>query len=180
MTKPTAIILLILSLGIFYTITSPQYESVKGLSALSQEYKGVLDNISRIMETRDSLLASYEAIPKAEIEKLSKVLPDGIDTVSLAKDLDSIASQYGISINKVEVESKDTQNSDLIVLPEYEAPYETNSVSFSFISNYDNFLKLLRDIEMNLRIMDIKSATFEVGEGSLYEHSITVDTYWLR
>src|SRR3990167_4614487 len=84
----TAIVLLLLSLGLFYTFTNSQYREVKELSALANEYQSVLKNISQIVELRDSLLATYATIPVVEIDRMNKVLPDNIDTVRLALDLD--------------------------------------------------------------------------------------------
>lgn len=180
MSKTSAIILILLSLGIFYTFTSPQYGAAKQLSLQAAEYNNVLDNVSRIQEARANLTSSFEAIPAAEKERLAKALPDNADAVGLARDLDTIASQYGIAIKSLTVETLPDPNSANIVLPDHAAAYEKATVSFSFISNYANFLKFLKDIEKSLRIMDVKSIMFQVGLNGLYEHQIVIETYWLK
>ena len=55
----SAIILLILSVGLFYTFTSVEYKKVKNLSALASQYQDVLANASDIVRLRDTLLVSY-------------------------------------------------------------------------------------------------------------------------
>ncbi len=180
MKNPTNIVIVLLSVGIFYTFTSPVYDEVKALRVSAGEYRNVIDNISRIAETRDALLVNYESIPSVEIDRLSKVLPDNIDAVRLALDLDTIAGRYGVAVKDVQVETKPDQNSATISLPNGSAGYQSATVSFSFVSNYQNFIRFLGDLEKSLRIMDVKSVTFKTNDAGLYEHRVTVSTYWLQ
>ena len=175
-----AIILLLLSVGLFYTFTNVQYRKVKDLRVLAGEYQNILENASAITDLRDALLVTYTAFPKEEINRLNKVLPDNVDTIRLALDLDGMASRYGISIKGIQTTIGATGDANLIVLPEYAGVYEKATVSFSFISNYDNFKRLLADIEQSLRIMDVKSASFQAAESGFYEYQISADTYWLK
>jgi hypothetical protein len=180
MKSPKNLILLLLSIGLFYTFTSPQYKEVKALQASVGEYRNVIENVSRIAEARDALLLDYETIPLNQLEHLEKILPDNVDTVRLALDLDTIASRYAISIKDVQVDNKVDTNAALIFLPEHALPYEKVTVSFSFISNYQNFMRMLGDLEKSLRIMDVKTVSFKISESGLYEHRMTVETYWLK
>lgn len=173
-------VLILISIGLFYTFTSHQYADMTGSQALADEYRDVIDNVASIAETRDKLLLSFETIPKTQVERLSKVLPNNVDTVHLAVDLDSIASHYGISIKNVQVESNINDSMGQLVLPEYGIPYEKVTISFSFISNYANFMKLLLDLERSLRIMDIKSVSFRATDTGLYEYRLAAVTYWLK
>lgn len=180
MKNTTAIILLILSVALFYTFTSPQYDKVKALSVTAGEYRTVLSNISEIAEHRDDLIDSYEAIPRAEIERLGKVLPGNVDTVQLALDLDTIAARYGISVKNVRIDTTSANSGNLPVLPEYGKPYEKTVVSFSFISNYANFRKFLLDLEKSLRLMNVREVSFQAADSGLYEHQVSIETYWLK
>lgn len=180
MKNNTAIVLLLLSVGLFYTFTNGQYRDVRGLHTLASEYRSVLQNVSRIVELRDNLLITYETLPRSEIERVNKVLPDNIDTVRLALDLDGMASRYGISIKNIHTTIGAAGEESLITLPESAGPYEKATVSFGFISNYANFVRLLADIEKSLRVMDVKSISFQTSESGLYDHQISVETYWLK
>ncbi len=180
MKNNTAIILLLLSFGLFYTFTNAQYQDVKGLYALANQYQNVLQNASLIVGLRDRLLVTYETLPRADIDRVNKVLPDNIDTVRLALDLDGMASRYGVSIKNVQTTTGAGADANLIVLPEHAGVYERATVSFSFVSTYENFMRLLADLEKSLRVMDIKSIAFEAGESGLYDYRISVETYWLK
>ena len=180
MSKTASLILIALSLGIYFTFTMPQKSSLKDLSAKAAEYRNVLENVSRIMETRDNLLTILETIPKADKDRLAKVLPSTADAVGFSRDLDAIASQYGITVRSVALESGIDSESRLIVLPEARKPYDKTIFSISFISNYPNFIKFLSDLERNLRVMDVKSVAFKTSETGLYEHQVAIETYNLR
>jgi len=176
----TSIILLLLSLGLFYVFTNIQYRDVKELQVLANEYQSVLENASAIVDLRDNLLVTYTAFPKEKIERISKVLPDNIDTVRLALDLDDMASRYGISIKSIQTTIGGTDDTGLIVLPANVSGYGKALITFGFISSYENFKLFLADIEKSLRIMDIKSISFQVGESNFYDYKVTVETYWLK
>lgn len=180
MKNNSAIILLLLAIGLFYTFTNGQYQEVKKLQALSNEYGDVLKSVSLITEFRDRLLVTYETFPKVEIERVDKILPDNIDIVRLALDLDGMASRHGISIEEIQAKAGANENADLIILPENAEVYETATISLHFVSNYENFTRLLDDMEKSLRIMDVKLVSFQATDSGLYDYRVSVDTYWLK
>jgi len=174
MKNNTAIILLLLAVGLFYTVTRGQYQDAKELHNLSNEYKSILQNITDIEELRDRLLITYERLPRTEIDRLNKMLPDNVDTVRIALDIDGMASNYGIAIENIQAISSSNEQSGLVVLPEYAGAYEKATISFSFVSSYDNFMNFLADLEKNLRVMDIKSISFQSPDNSNLYRAIPV------
>jgi len=180
MKNTSAILLLVLSIGLFYTFTNPTYGDAKELSLKAGEYKNVLKNVSEISATRDRLLISYNSLPPAELERLSKALPQNVDTVRLALDLDTIAAQYGITLKDVAIDDGAERNSGQIVLPGSDKPYQKVMVNVRFVSSYENFRKFIEDLEKSLRIMDIRGVNFQVGDSNLYEHEILLETYWVE
>lgn len=180
MKNSTNLILILLAIGLFYTFSLPVRREVAVLQAKANEYESLLGNVSHMIETRNSLLSSYQAIPRLQIERLSKMLPDNVDAVRLALDLDTIAARYGIAIKEVKVNTQPDQNATLAVLPDYQSAYQTATVAFSFVSNYANFIKLMGDVERNLRIMDVKSINFKSEDSGIYEHTVILETYWLK
>ena len=180
MNNNSTIVLFLLSIGLFYTFTNVQYKEVKELRILVGEYQDVLKNASAIVELKDSLLVTYQSFPKEETERINKVLPDNVDTVRLALDLDGMASRYGISIKNIQVATGVNKDANLIILPENAGVYDKATVSFSFISNYENFKHLLGDLEKSLRVMDVKSISFQTTESGLNSYQISVETYWLK
>jgi len=118
-------------------------------------------------------------MPKNDVERINKVLPNNVDTVRLATDFDSIASKYGISIKNIQsIESKNS-NSSTIIQSDGKA-YNAVDVNFSFVASYDNFRNFMQDIEKSLRIIDIESVSFDQGDSGLSEYRVSIKTYWLK
>lgn len=179
MKNTTGIILILVSIGLFYTFVSPHYDKVKILRNQSTQYKNILANVSDLAKKRDDLEAKYNNTPEQEIARLEKILPGNVDTVNLAMTFDSIAARYGISIKSIRaVDKKDDLGTAIV--QSNNAPYDAVTVSFSFISTYPNFRKFMADIETSLRIIDMKSVAFQATESGLYEFQVSVDTYWLK
>lgn len=179
MKNSSSIILILISVGLFYTFISPQYQKTGALRAEADEYKGVIDNVNMLVETRDRLMDQYRDFPKLEVERLNKILPDDVDMVRLAKDLDSIASAQGISISRISVEA-DKDDDARAIIESGVSTHEDSMVSFEFISTYESFKRFMADLEDSLRISDIESVSFEVGESNLYEYRVSMRTYWLK
>jgi len=176
----TAIILILISAGLVYTVAMPQYQKSKDLRARSAEFHNILTNVSSLNDKKQDLLVKYQAMPKTEVDRVNKVLPDTIDTVRLAMDFDGIASKYGISIKNIQTSDNKNANTAVIIQPTSSKPYDSVTVTFSFVSTYDNFRKFLGDIEKSLRVIDVKTVDFDSSESGLSDYKISVQTYWLK
>jgi len=180
MKNSTALILLIISVALFFTFTSPNYDKVKALRTQAGQYQDTLSNIANLIKKRDDLLVKYNNIPADEISGLQKVLPDNVDTVTLAYNFDSIAAKYGITLKSVRTLDSQNQSGTEIVQSTGNSPYQSVTVSIEFISSYENFRNFLNDIEKSLRIIDVKSVSFEGNDTDLYDFNISLQTYWLK
>jgi Tfp pilus assembly protein PilO len=177
----SSFILILLAIGLFYIFTSGQYQEVKTLQALANQYTNVLQNVSAITALRDNLSVTYSNFSPTEIEQVGKVLPDGIDTVRLALDLDAMASKYGIAIKSVKVNESVNKDASLIVLPEETSQTYNRAIIFvSFVARYQDFKYFLADIESSLRIMNVQSVSFQPTDSGLYEYQLAIETYWLK
>ncbi len=180
MKTTTALILVLISAGLFYTFIMPEYAKVQALRAEAAQYSEVLGNVSDLSTKRDELLLKYNAIPKSDSDNLKKILPDNVNVVELALNLDAIASKYGISIKKVKtVDDKADQTATTIQTPQ-SGPYQKVMINFSFVSTYDNYRKFERDLEQSLRIIEVKSVSFDTADSGLEEFQMQIETYWLK
>ncbi|MBX4195667.1 type 4a pilus biogenesis protein PilO [Candidatus Parcubacteria bacterium] len=180
MKNSTAFILLLVSVGLFYTFISPHYEKVDVLKKQSDQYKNILGNVAELTKIRQDLDVKYQNTPATEIARLEKIVPDNVDTVNLAMNFDAIAARYGISIKSIRtVDNKDDAGTSIMQSGQQKS-YDTVTVSFSFITTYQNFRKFMQDVEQSLRIIDVKSLAFKTSESGIYEFQITIETYWLK
>lgn len=180
MKTTTSLILLLVSVGLFYTFIMPEYAKVQALRVEAAQYQDVLTNVADLSTKRDELLLKYNAIPKDETDNLKKILPDNVNVVELALNLDSIASKYGISIKNVKtIDDKADQSATTVQAPQT-GPYQRVVISFSFVSTYENYRKFQHDLEQSLRIIEVKNVSFDTGENGLNQFQMQIETYWLK
>lgn len=180
MKNTTAVILLLISAGLFYTVVLPQYQKVLVHRQEAAQYKDILTNVSDLSAKRDELLVQYQAMPKDQVDRLNKVLPDSVDLVKLATDFDSIASKYNVSISGIQTVDMSAQDNSSSIQMTSDQPYNSTNVSITFIASYENFRKFMADIEQSLRIIDVKAISFVPGENDLYQYKVSIETYWLK
>jgi hypothetical protein len=68
--------------------------------------------------------------------------------------------------------------------------YGVWNLEFSTEGSYNNFIKFTKDMEKNLRLVDIASVTFSAADGAgsskssiandVYKYSFKIKTYWLK
>jgi len=180
MKTTTAFILILISAGLFYTFIMPEYSKVVALRAEAAQYDEVLQNVSDLSQKRDELLLKYNAMPKDETDNLQKILPDNVNVVELALNLDAIASKYGISIKNVKtIDDKQDQSATTVQSPA-SGPYQMMRIDFSFVSTYDSYRKFQRDLEQSLRIIEVRQVSFNTNDNGLNEFQMEIQTYWLK
>ena len=180
MKNGTSLILLVISVALFYVFVDPQYQKVKVLSSEASEYRSVIDNVNDLTDKRDALLEKLQSLNKTEVTRLGKVLPDHVDAVRLAMDFDAIAAKYGISIKNIRVTNDKKENTTTVIDTSLSRPYKKVNITFEFIATYENFRKFMRDIEQSLRIIDIRSINFVTNDTNFSEYEVSIDTYWLK
>ena len=193
------IVLIGISISLFFVFTNPFYNDVSVLRTQMASYNEALNNSKALETERDALTQKYNAIDPNNLEKIKKFLPDNVDNIRLILEIEQIAAPYGITLKDVKYNATDTKA----------APAETNVVqgggvagmaqkdygafdlSFSASSTYDNFINFTRDLESNLRMVDISSITFSPGTANpgvnpkvnspdVYSYNFKIRTYWLK
>lgn len=190
MTKLTfPILLIILSVGIFFMYIDPTYGEIKETIQEQERFDQALDKSKELQEIRDRLLTRYNTFSSSDLDRLTKLLPDNVDNVRLVLDIDHIASTYGMRIKDVTIDTEEERKEGTIGPTKNK--YESVTLSFSMASSYDNLIKFIRDMEKSLRIVDITNISLialpaqldKEGlpiEQDFYKYNISVKTYWLK
>jgi len=169
------IILLVASGVIFFGFVDPAYTKITELRAEEKLFNEALDNSAELQKIRDSLRDEYNTFSTSDLDKLKKLLPNNVDNVRLVRDLDGIASQYGMSLYNVNIEVQEGGGIEPTA-----KKFGSVNVVFTVRGSYDTFLAFLRDLEKSLRIVDIVSVSFTAAEQDLYEYKVSLRTYWLK
>ncbi len=195
----TPVILIVLSIGIFFFLIDPAYKDVQLLQAEVAENNKTLDIAKKLSTRREELRARFNQISQDEKAELEKLLPDTVDNVRLIIDINNIAEQFGIVIRDISINSEEetgTQTSSVRTQgSSFEGVIEENSIqyvdttkigvisfSFSVSAKYEVFLEFLKQLEESLRIVDIRNIEINrnTEDGVFYDYKVTLDTYWLK
>ena len=195
MANVTPFILILASLGLFFGYINPTYtaptgsldpatKSVKELKIEAQEYDDAINKAKEIERIRDSLNNTFKSISRDDIEKISRLLPDHIDSVRLIIDINSVAKRFGMTLRNINLAiTNSTANNRAIQPAGVSSPsaspgasavfgggvstapgnqkYDSAQLSFSVSGSYENFIGFLKELEQSLRIVDVTTLSFK-------------------
>lgn len=190
----TAIILIVLAIGIYMTFTKAKLAEVNAVRAVNNEYISAIANADELIKVRDTVLNEYKSLSENDRTRLDKMLPNTVDNIRLIIDLNSVALRHGFSLRNIRaaVTGGSTKGAPTAVsTPQGGIPsgitsiptptLDTVSVSFSVSAPYQQFIDLLREFEANLRVMDVTHLSVSVGSTpGVYDFGVELKTYWLR
>lgn len=187
----TPLILIVAAVVGFFALVSPMYEETALLKAQAKSYDEALSNSKALEQERDKLTQKYNSIDPANLEKIEKLLPDSVDNIRLILEIERLASPYGMVLKEVKYDTveKETSSGELVqagTVPVLgNKDYGVWNLEFSTEGSYGNFLNFIKDLEKNLRIVDIASIQFSsvdstVGKADIYKYGFKIRTYWLK
>lgn len=191
MSNIISVILILVSVGLFFGYINPTYQgatgstvlagkSVKELQVERERYTDALTKAREIELARTGLLEKYNAIAPEDKEKLQKLLPDHVDSVRLILDINTIAAQYGMTLKNItltDAGEKSGKDEGLGPRDIREVPIE---FKFSVSGTYDTLRSFLSDVERSLRLIDLRSLSFVASQSGPYEYTMTIVTYRLQ
>jgi Tfp pilus assembly protein PilO len=179
-----SILMLVASIGGFVGFIVPNYKAVQTLRAQSADYNQILTNARTLQEERNKLVTKYNAFDPALLAKLGTMLPRNPENVKLILALDSMAKQYGVSLQNVKIEDV-SAGAQTAVRPG-SAPVNTDigtlNITFTIAGPYAGFSNFIRSVEKSLRVVDIQKVTFTALDDtkSTYQYTVGIKTYWLK
>ncbi len=191
----TPIILIVLAIGVYFTFTRIKFDEIKSVRAVNAVYAQALDNSQKLIKVRDNVIANYNKLDIVDRENLEKLIPDNIDNVRLIIDTNSVAAKHGIVVKNVKTvasnanDSAGLSNQASIASAQQlganasasnQSVYNTMTLTFTVVSNYEAFKDFLTDLEASLRIMDVSKIQLTVGESGAYTYDVEIKTYWLK
>lgn len=198
------VILIGISIVVFFMFSNPMYNDIGELRARVASYDNALSNSKALENQRDILTAKENAIDSTDLAKLQKLLPNNVDNIRLILEIEQIASPYNMTLKDIKYSATDlaksatneamtVQGGGTTQLPLKD--YGVWDLEFSTVGTYSNFLNFTRNLEANLRIVDISSIQFSSegtsGSGSAlnppaspslesYKYGFKIKTYWLK
>ncbi len=191
------ILFTLMAVATFILGVNPLFNSVKDLKVDIAKYNTALSNSTNLQKTEDALIKSYNEIKNEDKDRLNKLLPGTVNNIQFILEIERIANLHNMPIRDVKFDPKNKDNTPIgesVIAsdnPEDDKPYGIFPISFSTEGDYDSFVSFLRDLEHNLRLVDIKSISFSVSDPTSsilkeslnpnsYRYLLEVETYWLR
>lgn len=190
---PIIFIILAITGGVLFV--GPMFSEVSKLRTDVTAYNQALAHSTELQKVRDTLLESYNAIPKEDKERLIKFMPNTVDNIQLILEIQQVASLHGMSLKNIAFEAPKPTTTDQTVDPSSDPnankPYGIFNLEFKTEANYLTFISFLKDLELNLRLIDIKSISFMVPDKKMtaqssdidpnvYTYDVKLQTYWLK
>ncbi|MGC9605241.1 MAG: hypothetical protein ABSF56_00565 [Minisyncoccia bacterium] len=196
----TASILIVLALGVYFTVTAGMISDAKAVKAVNDQYASALSNATKLVAVRDQVLKDYKNISDTDRARLDKMIPSTVDNIRLIIDLSSVALRHGFSLSNIKASASSNSSSNVgnpaspnMSLPAGTQPLsssiaasiaapvlDTVTVSFGASAGYNQFISFLQDLEADLRVMDLTRLSIGAGTGDLYSFQVQFQTYWLR
>lgn len=175
------------------SLVQPKYDEALKLREQIKSYNANLETADKLKESREALIASYNDIPKTDLDNLKTLLPDSVDNIRLIIQIDALATKNGLStVRNVEYQTNEIKPGSAATTTTGQSPeaakrsYGEFVIGFTTTGQYQNFLSFLSDLEANLRLVDITKVEFtpiSVGGQSTVTsmgYKVALKTYWLK
>ncbi len=172
------IIFIIASVGLFFGFTNPKYQEIKSKQAEHANIQEANAKATQLRGVREVLTQERNKISEKDIQKIEKLLPDGVENVRLIIDIDNIASKYDVKIKNTRINEGSSTRGDSVGPSANK--YGSISLSFSTTMTYENFKLFLQDLEKSLRLVDVTALSFASTKDGKYDFNVTLQTYWLK
>ena len=193
----TALILIVLAVGIYFTVTSGMLADAQSVKTINDQYAAALNNAAKLVAVRDQVMQEYNSITDSDKARLDKMIPSTVDNIRLIIDLSNVALHHGFSLTNIKAAASSANSSGSgSAGSQASAPspasgaggssvaspptLDTVDVSFGATATYDQFISFMQDIEADLRIMDLTHLTVTSADNGVYTFQVQFQTYWLR
>jgi hypothetical protein len=202
-----SILVLLLSFGFGFFYVKPEYDTMQQRRNDSVVLDATLQSTNEIQSLIQQTGKTLTGINPTDLSRFSVFLPESIDPLRLANNLQHIGFSHGIALTKIKVgaSSKTPQ-----IAPDQVAAsgiqnvaagvaatataqkYATTATTFDFNASDSAFNAFLGDIEKNLGLMNVTELTFTPvaqtdstgkvikSSGPQYLYSMTIETYSLN
>jgi hypothetical protein len=185
---------------LFFVFIEPLYSDITQTKAEVAAYSSALDNSTYLQNTQDTLLSQYKNVQPSDLDRLTDFLPNTVDNIEFILQIEQVANIYNMPLKNIKFDAN-TPDSTAPVAPvsggvlaagsaTADVPYGTFSLEFETEGTYAQFTSFLKDVEHNLRLVDVKSISFAVpapaakgtigADPDVYDFTLKVDTYWLK
>lgn len=173
-----SIFLILASVLIFFGYIKPGIAAIGVINKELNVYQDTLKQADELEQQIKKLRGDIDALNPEDMEKLKKLVPDNVDTISLIIDINNIAANFGLAISNISLGANKEDSSS--TQTRSDSLYDSVDFSFKVKAVYPNFISFISALEKSLRLVDITSITFSPAENGTYDFSVNLRTYWIK
>lgn len=180
MSKTSILSYIVLTLVIGYAFIYPAFGEISSLLEQKQKYVTTLETVGNIESKKNALQSKFDEIPPKTKADIETILPSSLNFVKLISQIDAVAANYGISVDKISVREVGSSVGNSIEEAGPIKDYQSSIVGFSFEASYDKFNTFVGELEKSLRILDVRLVKLNTAANGVYSYDVEFETYWLK
>lgn len=165
----------------FFMYTKPLYSEATVNNEQLQKVTDALNKAKQLSDIRNRLTEKYNKISPVDLDRIKKMLPDGVENIGLIIELNNIANSKGLELLNPAISGGGPTTSTTGGGSDTKK-YGSITMSFSVTTTYDKFIDFLQELENSLRLVDVTNLTFSApgDRDGAATFNVTFQTYWLK
>ncbi len=166
------------ALIIYVVLLKPEYNTVQELRGELASGKNFFAAQSDAIDYANSLYGKNQADINQIQNDLALALPDKQEVANVVYQIQAISALNNIGIDSINLENLPIQQKSTNTLVKN---YGILRVSLKLAGTYDAFKELLRFLENNIRLMDVRTLrVYQVNtlDKNVFNYELVVDTYY--
>lgn len=194
---PKLAIILLLGIGAaagFSFYLKPEWAAFRSIREETDALRQISEELDALNQNYQKLLAVINSVSAADIGRIRQALPQTQEGAQLLTTLENLAGKHGLALKQIDIsvnfepEQSPAQASGRSVprpntrtlspAPAADGA-RTLPITLSLNGSYEAFKAFLRDLESNLRIIDVQSIAFKAAaEQNALDATLKIQTYY--
>jgi|SRR3989344_1302298 len=169
--------------GAFYLRSS--WNEFSALGEENENLRNISAELDELIDNRDALLQTINSVSSQNLKKTDRALPQGPKSSELLVLLELFANKNKVSLKRVDLASAQELKAGSQPRPGGATTLPTGGtvkdfpVTIEVVGSYDAVKNYLRDLEKNLRIIDIQNVSFVTpGKETEFDLTARIKTYF--
>lgn len=164
----TQLALVGISIVIIVTYIQPTFQNIRQVQDETFQYADATAKANEFNALLQQLLARERSFSSADLVALNKFLPQEIDQLAVMNDIESIITENGGQVLNLKAGQVVAPNPQVRFEDEYDEAYitanlfKTQQYELSFVSTYEEFYTILKQLESVAYVLEIAELSFGV------------------
>jgi hypothetical protein len=179
---------LFIAIGIFFAYVNPTWAGpiANAKLAIASDNQA-LAAATQYKMRQNELSTARDSIDPTNLARLSALLPDSVDNVSLILNINALAARSGVLLSNIDAAASNSGSPLLAgasageaLPPSTISPIGSVDLSLSAIGPYSGLQAFLTGIEKSARMLDVREISVSGTDTGVYSYHMVIRLYWLR